>query len=447
MALVATTDPAGERAGDSPDLADFALSSEGPACVVADDRGALAHLDRALGIVQGVVADVDPDRVTGEQAARILERLVKLDRAVAAGKLEFARRAAQCMAWRQEGHRSAADWLAQKTKTSIGEAISTLETARCLPELPATKEALRQGSISVQQVREIAVAATAEPSTEAGLIEAAGYLSLKGLQYRARLVKMNNLDRAERVADINKGRSMRHWLDHEGAFHLHARLTPDAGAAVISAVRSRAMFVVDEARQAKVPAEPSAAYEADALVALVVGDLRRDTFQGQVGGRRRHPDLIYHVSLEALRRGRLDGGELCEVPGVGPVPLAAVQNVLGDATARLVISDGVDVTTVCHLGRTVPSYLETALEARDRTCVVPGCDVSLSLEIDHWKVPFARGGPAALWNLVRLCRFHHQMKTYEGYELRGGPGNWEWLPPARGSGGCDERGGPPGSGP
>jgi hypothetical protein len=107
--------------------------------------------------------------------------------------------------------------------------------------------------------------------------------------------------------------------------------------------------------------------------------------------------------------------------------------VMGDAMARLVISDGVDVTTVCHLGRTVPAHVETALEARDRTCAVPGCEVSLSLEIDHWQVPFARGGLTVLWNLVRLCRFHHQMKTYGGYRLRGGPGHWEWMPPADGS--------------
>lgn len=443
MALVASADPAGE----SGDLTEFGMGA-GPVQAPKDgDGGVLDRLEQALGIVQDVVADVDPERVTGEQAASILEKLVKLDRAVAAGRLGFARRAAQCMAWREAGHRSAADWLAQKTKTSIGEAISTLETAKSLPDLPATNEALRQGSISVQQVREIAVASAADPSAEAGLIEAAGYLSLKGLQHRARMVKMNAVHDAERLAGIRKGRFLRHWLDPEGAFHLHARLAPDAGAEVVSAVRSRAMFVADDARRAGIPVESSAAYEADALVALAVGDVRQDTFEGQTGGRRRHPDLVYHVSLEAVRRGRLEPGELCEVPGVGPVPLSTIENVLGDATARLVISDGVDVATVCHIGRTVPAHVETALEARDRTCAVPGCDVSLSLEIDHWKVPFASGGPTELWNLVRLCRFHHQMKTYEGYELRGGPGRWEWVPPAGVQLGADQGGEPPGGGP
>ncbi|MHB8593736.1 MAG: HNH endonuclease signature motif containing protein, partial [Acidimicrobiales bacterium] len=236
-------------------------------------------------------------------------------------------------------------------------------------------------------------------------------------------------DEATRYAEIRRARFFRHWTDLEGAFHIHTRLTPDAGADVLAAVKARAQFASDEARLARVEAEPNEAYEADALVALVTGDHRIATFHGNEGGRTRSATIYFHVSLEALRRRRLEPGELCEIPGVGPVPLTAVENLIGEATAKLVITDGVDVTTVCHLGRTVPAHVETALEARDRICVVPGCDISLSLEIDHWKVPFARGGPSALWNLARICRFHHQLKTYEGWELLGGPGHWQWSPP------------------
>lgn len=391
--------------------------------------GALGRLDEALEIVRAVVADVDPDRVTGEEASLVLERFVKLERAVAAGRLGFARRAAQCMTWREEGHRSAAAWLAQKAKISVGEAISTLDTAGKLPVLPATAEALRQGTLSPRQADVIADAASADPRSEEDLIEAAGYLSLKSLQHRAALVKTATDDQAARLANIRKSRFLRHWLDPEGAFHLHAKVTPDAGADVMALVKGRAMFVAEEALKAQVRAESQAAYEADALVALVTGDIRQDTFGGLTGGRRRNPTVVYHVSIEALRRGRLEEGEVCEVPGIGVVPLAVLEDVVGDATAKVVIRDGVDVATVCHVGRSVPAAIETALEVRDPVCVVPGCDVGLSLEIDHWKVPFAKGGPTALWNLARVCRFHHQMKTYEGYELRGGPGQWEWVPP------------------
>lgn len=403
------------------------------AAASAGTDGVMPVLDRALDSVRQVAA-TDPDTVTGEQAERILERLVKIDRATAAARLGYARRAAQCMTWRQEGHRSAADWLAQKTKSSVGEAIAALETAKCLPSLPATQDALREGSLSVAQVREIAAAATADPGAEDELIEAAQYLSLKGLQHRARVAKAAATagDEAQRAANAHKARCLRHWLDSEGAFHLHAKVTPDAGAEVMAAVRSRAAFVVDEAVRAKVAVESREAYDADALVALVTGDLRRATFKGNVGGRTRSAVVYLHVSLEALRRGQLDSGELCEIPGVGPVSLSVAEHLLGESLLRLVIERGADVTTACTLGRAVPAPVELALEARDRVCVVPGCDVHLSLEIDHWQIPFGKGGPTVLWNLARLCKFHHNMKTYDGWQLRGGPGKWEWVPPGGG---------------
>lgn len=407
-------------------------TGETTAAAAAD--GVLSVLDRALDSVRRV-ATTDPDTVTGVEAERILERLVKIDRATAAARMGYARRAAECLTWRQQGHRSAADWLAQKTKSSVGEAIAVLETARCLPSLPATQDALCEGSLSVAQVREIATAATADPAAEDELIEAAQYLSLKGLQHRARMAKAAATagDEVQRAANAHRTRSLRHWLDPEGAFHLHARMTPDAGAAVLAAVRSRAAFVVDEAMHAKVAEESREAYDADALVALVTGDLRMATFQGNVGGRTRTAVVYLHVSLEALRRGRLDSGDLCEIPGVGPVPLSVAEHVLGESLLKLVIERGADVTTACTLGRAVPAPVEVALEARDRVCVVPGCDVNLSLEIDQWQVPFGRGGPTVLWNLARLCKFHHNMKTYDGWQLRGGPGKWEWVAPAGGS--------------
>lgn len=390
----------------------------------------LAQLDEALSLVRAVVSEHAPERMTGEQAGLLLERLIKIDRAAAAGRLAFARRAAECQAWREEGHRSAASWLAQKTKTSVGEAITALETAAALPALESTREALCRGELSLPQVREIAAAAKDAPSLEAELIQAAGYLSLKGLQHRARTARALSVPEPERIREIRKGRFFRHWSDPDGAFHLHVRTTPDAGAQVLAAVKTRALYVVDEAYRAKLEPERAEAYEADALVALVSGDERRATFQGVIGGRTRSATVYLHVSLEALRRGSLQPGEICEIPGVGPVPLCVAENLMGEAVTKLVIADGVDVTTVCHLGRTVPSHVESALEARDRTCVVPGCDVHLGLEIDHWQVPFAKGGPTALWNLARLCRFHHQQKTYEGFELRGGPDAWEWAGPA-----------------
>ncbi len=135
------------------------------------------------------------------------------------------------------------------------------------------------------------------------------------------------------------------------------------------------------------------------------------------------------VDLAALRRGSLEGEEICEIPGVGPVPVARAVAELGDAVLKVMISDGVDVTTVCHLGRTVPAHVRSALEERDEKCVVPGCDVARGLEIDHYKVAFEKDGPTELWNLCRICHWHHYLKTHCDYVLSGEPGSWEWRAP------------------
>ncbi|MGH9128734.1 MAG: HNH endonuclease signature motif containing protein [Acidimicrobiales bacterium] len=151
------------------------------------------------------------------------------------------------------------------------------------------------------------------------------------------------------------------------------------------------------------------------------------------------------IDIEALRRGYVEGDECCEIPGVGPVPAATARALLGDAWLRLIITDGADVATVCHAGRTIPAHVRSALLERDRACVVPGCDIDYGLEIDHWVVPVVEHGPTELANLARLCHFHHVQKTHHGFVLEGGPGRWTWIPPPRPS--PSATGPPPSAGP
>jgi hypothetical protein len=116
---------------------------------------------------------------------------------------------------------------------------------------------------------------------------------------------------------------------------------------------------------------------------------------------------------------------------VGPVSVDHARSVLGDALCHLVITNGVDVTTVCSLGRHIPEALRVAIVERDRTCRVPGCHRDLGLEHDHWQVDFAKGGETSLDNLVLLCRHHHRLKTHEGWRLIRHQGEWQFLPPDR----------------
>jgi hypothetical protein len=372
----------------------------------------------------------DPDRVTSAQAASLVEVFAEIERLAGAGRVLYAKRAAESLVWRDEGHRSAAEWMAAKTRAGMGDAMASLHTAEALASLPSTSEALRRGELSISQAREITAAASAHPETETALLKAAAEHGLKGLREKCAQVRAASASAQQenaRYRAIHAARYLRHYNDADGAFRLDARLTPDAGAKVMSAIDAEARAIFDEARKAGTR-ESSAAYAADALVALAGGCARGS---GGAGGRRRSSGASVHIRVDqsALRRGHVRPGETCEIPGVGPVPVATATKALSDAFVKLFVTDGVDVQSVCHVGRTIPAHVQSALEERDPTCVVPGCDMANGLENHHWGVPYAECGTSTLGGLARICGWHHDLVTYDGHELTGGPGKWDLQPP------------------
>jgi hypothetical protein len=133
--------------------------------------------------------------------------------------------------------------------------------------------------------------------------------------------------------------------------------------------------------------------------------------------------IIVRIDHAALVRGVVRAGECSEIDGVGPVPVDVVRAMMADAFLAAVVTDGVDIRSVAHLGRSVTATQRTALYARDPECVVPGCHVRTRLEIDHVQ-GWAATRVTRLDELARLCHYHHALKTHEGWILRGPPGHW-----------------------
>lgn len=381
--------------------------------------------DAATAMVAGLrqlVVGLEPRCLTGDDAARLLPLFAEAQRLAGVGKALLARRVEETSKHTSAGCRSAAEYLARKTGTSVGAAGRELETARRLEKLPETSEAWRRGQLSDAQAAEIAAAASADPAAESELVATAATKTLPELAERCRQVRAAAAkDGKARHDALHRSRYLRSWTGADGAFRMDLRTTPEAGATILAGLEPFKNQVFDEARAAG-QRERHEAYAADALVRMA----EAGSPAGAGGG---SAVVNVKVDVEALARGHVEGAEACEIPGVGPVPVATVRSMLGDAVVTLLLTRGVDVVSVVHLGRTVTAHQRSALEGRDPTCVVEGCSVRQHLEIDHVD-GWALTKVTTLDRLARLCRWHHHLKTYAGYRLEGRPGAWRWLGPA-----------------
>jgi hypothetical protein len=141
---------------------------------------------------------------------------------------------------------------------------------------------------------------------------------------------------------------------------------------------------------------------------------------------------------------------LCEITGVGPVPVDAARRLLGESMLKLVITNGVDVANVTHLGRGPTMAQRVALLWSSPACTVLGCPRLHRQGIQHdHRTPWTAVHETALDNIDRLCDHHHALKTRRGWALVSGTGRRPMVPPedprhpdnrARGSPGGD---GPP----
>src|SRR3954447_13664594 len=95
-----------------------------------------------------LAGSIEPETMTGEQAAAALEDLVVADKALGSTIMFLALRAAQTNAWQGQGYASPADWLSAKAGISVYEAHRQLGTAKKAERLPKTKKAMKQGDLS-----------------------------------------------------------------------------------------------------------------------------------------------------------------------------------------------------------------------------------------------------------------------------------------------------------
>jgi hypothetical protein len=154
-----------------------------------------------------------------------------------------------------------------------------------------------------------------------------------------------------------------------------------------------------------------------------------------------HPArVMLHLYMQASTLAGLD-----QLPatllGYGPIGAEQARQIAENAALTRILTDPFtgEIKAIDLPAYRVPKVLRMAVQARDRTCVFPGCDVpAYDTQIDHIVPhPFARRleralakGRTSFTNLQSLCVRHHYLKTHGGWIIQStGGARLEWISP------------------
>jgi hypothetical protein len=376
-------------------------------------------LDNVEAALRAYVSDLDPDAVPLFAAERVFAQLGTIERLASSALVLMARRVEEGGGHRAAGCRSAAEMIAKTAGGPVSVAKRMLESSRQLEALPLVANAVREGVLSGPAIEAVAGAAAIAPEYAEQLVDVAArstYSELRNECLKARASR----GRDENHKRIRAERYLREWTDAEGAWNFKGR------GAVEAAARFRAAIgpVIDEIfKQARADdeREPREAYAFDALMLLATQAPAETKATPRFMG-------LLRLDYNALVRGTVEDDEVCEIAGLGPIPVSTARELLGDAILKLVITKGVDVMNVTHLGRSATVAQQVALWWRDPLCTREGCGRAYRLQIDHRK-DWAKTHHTRVDETDRLCESDHDLKTRRGWALVHGVGRRPMVPP------------------
>ena len=371
-------------------------------------------------MLSAVVAELDPDRVTGRDATDLYGSFAGLERLAVAGKTLLAPRIESSLVWRETGHRNAAVLLADLEGVSTGQAGATLSLGRRLEALPGTQEEVRKGTLSTPKVAELVDAGAVDPAQEAELVAGAADAPLQAVKDRCRQSRATvaSADPLAAVRRIHASRRFTSWTDAEGAFCFQGRDTAERGAAILNRLGlsrhlpaqggqgGRGQGRAGTGLQGRRPlspssprarARPSPRVPAQPLLGagLPTGPVcshpggaprprgRRPPSPHPSGPRRqeqstrrRPPSSIvprpvrwWSGSTSPPSSGGAHPGKCCAIDNLGPIPVPMARAMTNDSYLRYLFHQAGDIRAVSHFGRTINRTLRTALVHRDPACM------------------------------------------------------------------------------
>jgi len=325
----------------------------------------------------------------------------------------------------EHGFRSCAHWLNWRTGLDMGAAREKVRVAQALGELPRISEAMRRGELSYSKARALTRVATAENEVELLVFARAGTSAHVEKLVRA----WRRVDRIEDLEQENLRRASRYlqtYTDEDGMIVLRARLEPEVGAALLTALDAASGVLSNQERNQmnasegmdgdKVAAEARDQRRADALGLVAEAALAHGVETSPRGERYQ---VVVHVDAEVLEE---QVPESPREPGIsilegGPDVSAETSRRIACDSAKVVMThDSAGYTLdVGRRTRTVSTALRRALTHRDEGCQFPGCDLKHcdAHHLKHW----ANGGETNLENLLLLCRRHHRAVHEGGFRV------------------------------
>ena len=378
-----------------------------------------SDIKEAVTWLEKANTDLEPELLSAQAAREQLALYARAEKLTAYGTTVLARRLDD------------ASEVARLTGVSVGRAKAVVDTGKALTEADEVRDAFKGGDVSLDQASEIARAEQARPGSSSELLAVADKEAFHVLRDKARKTVLEAEQHKDLFSHQHDARTARSHRDELGMIHLHLALEPHVGVPIINRAESEAARLHAEARKDGSP-EPFERCLADAYAALLSGAALTTV-------RARRPELVVLVSHGVARRGWKDvaQGELCRIPGVGPISPTVAKEIASDAFLTGVFYDGKDLRHMRRWTRNTPVEVLLALELGDPPefdgvkCVA--CGNRFRAEKDHLE-PHAAGGPASTANLKWRCYTCHRTKT--GQDRRAG----KLMHPAPG----EERG-PPGS--
>jgi hypothetical protein len=248
--------------------------------------------------------------------------------------------------------------------------------------------------VSLDQATEIAKAETEAPGCADRLVEVAQRQPFHELCHQARKARLEN-QRENLGARQHRARRGGHRINDLGLVHVEADLEPHIGAPIVDRLEAEANKLAAAAGKQ----EPFTAYLADAFATL---------FGQPASGKGGKAEVVVVVSHQVAQRGwtSVEPGELCHIPGIGPIDPQIARDLAKDAYLTGVVCDGKDLRQMRRWTRHIPTEIKLALNLGSppdfdgRRCVDCGNRFRIEHDHDH---PHADGGPTSLANLPDRC--------------------------------------------